>query len=120
MRSIFLVTVSFIIFGMCNSANAGPPAARLSDLVTCPLVTGNPPIPHAGGPISGLVVPSVLMGGLPAARLGSLTVEVGAVSSITQGSNTVLIGGFPAARMGDITNHGGVIINGLPSVLIGG
>ena len=63
---------------------------------------------------------SVLIGGLPAARLGSLTVEVGPPATIVTGSNTVLIGGFPAARMGDLTSHGGVIIEGLPTVLIGG
>jgi uncharacterized Zn-binding protein involved in type VI secretion len=35
------------------------------------------------------------------------------------GSSTVLIGGKPAARMGDSTAHGGTIVAGLATVLIG-
>ena len=118
MKSILLITVSCIIFGTSISAYAGPPAARFSDRVICPVVENF--VPHVGGPITDAVVFSVLIGGLPAARLGSLTVEVGPPATIVTGSNTVLIGGFPAARMGDLTSHGGVIIEGLPTVLIGG
>ena len=118
MRSIFLVTVSFTIFGMGNSANAGPPAARLSDFATCPLVTAF--VPHVGGPINVPVVFTVLIGSQPAATLGSSTIEVGPGAVIVTGSATVLIGGLPAARVGDLTSHGGVIINGSPTVLIGG
>jgi uncharacterized Zn-binding protein involved in type VI secretion len=39
---------------------------------------------------------------------------------IVKGSATVLIGGSPAARIGDITAHGGVIVSGAPTVIIGG
>jgi len=39
---------------------------------------------------------------------------------IVKGSATVLIGGMPAARLGDQTAHGGVITVGFPTVLIGG
>ncbi len=45
---------------------------------------------------------------------------VGPPDTIAQGSVTVLIGGQPAARMGDMTAHGGVIVVGCPTVLIGG
>lgn len=97
-----------------------PPAARLTDLHTCPMVTPNiPPIPHVGGPIVGPGVPSVLIGGMPAAVLGDQCVCVGPPDQIVRGSATVMIGGMPAARAGDVTAHGGVIAIGLPSVMIG-
>jgi uncharacterized Zn-binding protein involved in type VI secretion len=98
-----------------------PPAARLTDLHTCPMVTpGLPPIPHLGGPVVGPGVATVLIGSLPAAVVGDMAVCVGPPDSIVQGSATVLIGGRPAARMGDTTAHGGSIVLGLPTVLIGG
>ena len=98
-----------------------PPAARLTDLHVCPMVTpGLPPIPHVGGPLLGPAVPTVLVGGLPAAVLGDTAVCVGPPDAVVQGSSTVLIGGRPAARMGDLTAHGGQVALGLPTVLIGG
>ena len=62
---------------------------------------------------------TVLIGGLPAARVGDMAVCVGPPDVIAMGSFTVLIGGMPAARMGDLTAHGGTIILGCPTVLIG-
>lgn len=98
-----------------------PPAARITDMHTCPMVTpGTPPIPHVGGPISGPCVPNVMVGGIPAATLGDMCVCVGPPDTIIKGSASVLIGGKPAARMGDSTLHGGVIVSGLPTVMIGG
>ncbi len=98
-----------------------PPAARLSDMHACPMVTpGLPPIPHVGGPIAGPGVAMVLIGSLPAAVLGDTAVCVGPPDTIIQGSATVLIGSRPAARLGDATAHGGSIVLGLPTVLIGG
>lgn len=94
------------------------PAARLTDMHTCPMVTGV--VPHVGGPIVGPGVPTVLIGGLPAAVMGDMVTCTGPPDSIILGSATVLIGGKPAARMGDSTAHGGVIVAGLPTVLIGG
>lgn len=95
-----------------------PPAARLSDMHTCPMVTpGLPPIPHVGGPITGPCAPTVLIGGLPAAKLGDLAVCVGPPDSIISGSTSVLIMGLPAARLGDSTAHGGAIVVGFPTVL---
>jgi uncharacterized Zn-binding protein involved in type VI secretion len=81
---------------------------------------GTPPIPHVGGPILGPCVPTVLLGGLPAAVLGDMLICVGPPDTIAKGSATVLIGGKPAARMGDSTAHGGVIVAGCPTVMIGG
>ena len=95
-----------------------PPAARITDMHTCPLVTGV--VPHVGGPIIGPGVPTVLVGSLPAAVLGDAVTCVGPPDSIAMGSATVLIGGKPAARLGDSTVHGGVIVLGLPTVMIGG
>ena len=98
-----------------------PPAARLTDLHTCPMQTqGLPPVPHVGGPVVGPGVPTVLIGGLPAAVVGDNAVCVGPPDVIVQGSSTVLIGGRPAARVGDATAHGGSVVIGLPTVLIGG
>ena len=99
----------------------GTPAARLTDMHTCPMLTsGLPPIPHVGGPIIGPGIPTVLIGNLPAAVLGDMLVCVGPPDTIVKGSATVLIGGKPAVRMGDTTAHGGSIVLGLPTVLIGG
>ncbi len=96
-------------------------AARLTDMHTCPMVTpGVPPVPHVGGPISGPGAPTVLIGGLPAAVMGDTCVCVGPPDSIVKGSATVLIAGKPAARMGDTCAHGGAIVLGCPTVLIGG
>ena len=98
-----------------------PPAARLTDFHECPMETpAVPPIPHVGGPIIGPGEPTVLIGGLPAARVGDMLVCVGPPDSIVNGSATVMIGGMPAARMGDQTAHGGEIVLGALNVQIGG
>ncbi len=95
-----------------------PSAARQSDLHICPAVTGV--VPHIGGPVTGACVPTVLIGGLPAAVVGDMVVCVGPPDTIVKGSTTVKIGGRFAARQGDLTAHGGVIVMGLPTVQIGG
>ncbi len=96
----------------------GKPAARLGDMHTCPMV--NPgPVPHVGGPITGPGCPTVLIGGVPAAVMGDICVCVGPPDTIVMGSTGVLIGGKPAARLGDNCAHGGVIVVGCPTVLIG-
>ena len=82
------------------------------------MVTGI--VPHVGGPIIGPGVPTVLIGNLPAAVLGDNVTCVGPPATIIKGSATVQIGGKPAARMGDNTAHGGVIVMGMPTVMIGG
>ncbi|MEO6670266.1 MAG: PAAR domain-containing protein [Ferruginibacter sp.] len=98
----------------------GKPAARISDMHTCPMVTpGLPPIPHVGGPITGPGCPTVLIGGMPAAVMGDMCVCVGPPDTIILGSTGVMIGGKPAARMGDQCAHGGSIVVGCPTVLIG-
>ena len=97
-----------------------PPAARIGDMHFCPIVTpGVPPIPHVGGPILPPGCPTVLICGMPAARVGDMATCVGPPDVIAMGSMTVFIGGMPAARLGDMTVHGGVIAMGCPSVLIG-
>jgi uncharacterized Zn-binding protein involved in type VI secretion len=95
----------------------GQPAARLTDMHVCPMVTVL--VPHVGGPILAPGSPVTLIGSLPAARVGDMAVCVGPPDAIVLGSFTVLIGGQPAARMGDLTSHGGTIILGIPTVLIG-
>ncbi len=93
------------------------PATRLTDMHICPLTTGW--VPHVGGPIIAPGAPTVLIGGLPAARVTDLATCVGPLDAIAQGSSTVFISGQQAARMGDRTIHGGVIVVGCPTVLIG-
>jgi uncharacterized Zn-binding protein involved in type VI secretion len=96
------------------------PAARVTDMHVCPMVTpAVPPVPHVGGPILPPGAVTVLIGGLPAARVGDMAVCVGPPDVIAMGAFTVLIGGMPAARMGDMTAHGGTIVLGCPTVLIG-
>ncbi|MGH9610562.1 MAG: PAAR domain-containing protein [Bryobacteraceae bacterium] len=95
-----------------------PPAARATDMHTCPMTTG--PVPHVGGPILPPCCPTVLIGGLLAARVTDLLTCVGPPDTIVKGSMTVMIGGLPAARLGDQTVHGGVIVVGCPTVMIGG
>ncbi len=88
---------------------------------TCPMQTpAVPPIPHVGGPVNGPCSPNVLIGGMPAAKVGDMLVCVGPPDSIVKGSATVMINNTPAARMGDTTAHGGSIVVGLPTVMIGG
>jgi uncharacterized Zn-binding protein involved in type VI secretion len=94
-----------------------PPAARIGDYHTCPMVTGT--VPHVGGPIA-MGCFTVLVAGMPAARVGDMAVCVGPPDTIAMGSGTVMIGGAPAARLGDATAHGGVIVVGAPTVMIGG
>lgn len=92
-------------------------AARVNDMHICPLAT---PAPHAGGPLVGPGAITVLIGGMPAARMGDILVCNGPADSVLQGSATVLIEGVPAARMGDATAHGGSIVSGCTNVIIGG
>jgi uncharacterized Zn-binding protein involved in type VI secretion len=93
------------------------PAARVGDMHVCPMVTGI--VPHVGGPILPPGAPTVLIGGMPAARVGDMCTCVGPPDTIVLGSFKVLIGGQPAARLGDLTAHGGTIVIGAPTVLIG-
>jgi len=95
----------------------GMPAARITDMHVCPMVTVL--VPHVGGPILPPGCPTVLIGGLPAARVSDMAVCVGPPDVIILGSFTVLIGGMPAARITDMTAHGGTIVMGMPTVLIG-
>lgn len=95
-----------------------PPAARLTDMQTCPMVTGV--VPHVGGPIVGPGEATVLIAKMPAAVVGDNCICVGPPATIAKGSATVMIGGKPAARIGDTTSHGGSIVLGAPTVIIGG
>lgn len=89
-----------------------PPAARKTDAHTCPI--------HGGGPIMTPCEETVIIGNKPAARVTDLCICAGAPSDpIAMGSPTVIIGNQMAARIGDPTGHGGVIVQGEPTVLIG-
>ena len=95
-----------------------PAAARVGDMHTCPLVTGT--VPHVGGPVMPPGTPTVMIGGMPAAKVGDMCICTGPPDSIVAGSSSVMIGGSPAARQGDSTAHGGSITLGLATVVIGG
>lgn len=92
-----------------------PLAARISDMHTCPMVTGL--VPHVGGPVA-LGSPNVITQSMPQARVGDMAVCVGPPDTIAKGSATVMVNNMPAARMGDMTAHGGVIVMGYPTVII--
>lgn len=96
-----------------------PPAARVGDFHVCPFVDPGPK-PHVGGPIMPTGCPSVLIGGMAAARVGDKATCAGPPDVILMGSKTVVIGGTFAARIGDSTVHGGTIVAGCPTVWIGG
>jgi uncharacterized Zn-binding protein involved in type VI secretion len=99
----------------------GMPAARVTDMHTCPMITpGVPPVPHVGGPIIPPCAVTVLIGDLPAARITDKATCVGPPDVILKGSLTVLINDLPAARVGDLTVHGGTIVLGDVTVLVGG
>lgn len=95
----------------------GKPAARMTDPHVCPMVTGL--VPHVGGPIMPICAPTVLTGSLPQARVMDQAQCTGPTDMIAFGAFTVLVEGLSAARMGDPTYHGGKILLGLPTVLIG-
>lgn len=95
----------------------GMPAARVTDMHVCPQATG--PVPHVGGPILPPGGITVLIGGLPAARVGDLATCVGPPDTIALGSFTVMTMNMPQARIGDLTGHGGNIILGCFTVLVG-
>ncbi len=93
-------------------------AARAGDMHVCPMLTGT--VPHVGGPALPPGEATVLIGSMPALRLGDSLTCTGPPDTVVAGSSSVLIGGMPAARMGDSTAHGGTIILGCPTVMIGG
>jgi uncharacterized Zn-binding protein involved in type VI secretion len=96
----------------------GQPAARITDMHVCPMSTG--PVPHVGGPIITPGAFTVWIGSLPAATVTSTALCVGPPDTIIPpGATTVLLGGLPAARMGDMTTHGGSVLLGCFTVLIG-
>jgi len=92
------------------------PAARIGDMHICPKVTAK--VPHIGGPIV-VGAFTVLIGGSPAARVGDMAICIGPPDKVAAGSSTVIISGKPAARFGDSSGHGGKIVVGCPTVLIG-
>lgn len=94
-----------------------PPAARITDMHTCPKVEPGP-VPHVGGPLA-VGEATVLIGFQPAARAGDKLVCVGPPDSVKSGESSVLIGHKDAARLGDPTSHGGVIVAGCATVMIG-
>lgn len=96
------------------------PAARVGDMHVCPMVTpGVPPIPHVGGPVLPPGAITVLIGGMPAARVGDMCLCVGPPDVIAMGAFTVLICNMPAAQMGSLTAHGGTVVMGCPTVMVG-
>ncbi|MBV9834709.1 MAG: PAAR domain-containing protein [Alphaproteobacteria bacterium] len=95
----------------------GMPAARVTDMHVCPMVTVL--VPHVGGPIIPPCAITVITGGMIQARVTDMCICVGPPDIIALGSFTVIVVGLPAARLGDLTAHGGTIVTGFPTVLIG-
>ena len=67
-----------------------------------------------------LGLPTVLVGSMPQARVSDMVTCIGPPDTIAIGSGTVFVGGMPAARLGDLTAHGGSIVLGCFTVIIGG
>ena len=102
----------------------GKPAARLGDMHVCPMMTpGVPPIPHVGGPIGPPCSTNVITAKMPQARMSDMCLCAGfpgpPADPIVLGSTGVFVNKLMAARMGDTCGHGGTIILGAPTVLIG-
>jgi uncharacterized Zn-binding protein involved in type VI secretion len=89
-----------------------PLAARISDRHTCPVAA------HEGGPATS-GEPTVIVGHRPAARVGDTLACKHASDTIVAGERSVQIGFRDAARLGDATAHGGVVVAGCPTVIIG-
>ncbi|HZF52250.1 MAG TPA: PAAR domain-containing protein [Polyangiaceae bacterium] len=89
-----------------------PPAARISDMHSCPTR------PHVGGPILA-GEKTVIIGNMPAARVGDSAKCNGPTDAVAEGEPSVIIGGQSAARIGDRMVHGGVIVAGCQTVIIG-
>ncbi len=85
-----------------------PPAARKTDIHSCPA--------HGRNPVVAQCAKAVIIGFQRAARVTDVSDCNGA---ITEGSPTVIIEFQEAARIGDPTSHGGVIVTGEETVLIG-
>ena len=96
------------------------PASRVGDMHICPMVTpGVPPIPHVGGPVLPPGAITVLIGGMPAARVTDMCLCVGPPDVIVMGAMTVIVCGMPQARIMDPTAHGGMLMLGCPTVIVG-
>lgn len=93
------------------------PAARLGDYHACPMVN-SVASPHVGGPITEGEL-RVLVGNLPAARVGDQATCIGPPDAIATGNSSILIDDRPAAALGDQTVHGGMIARGEGTVLLG-
>ncbi len=94
-----------------------PPAARITDMHVCPLITVL--VPHVGGPLV-MGSPNVITGSMPQSKVADVCICVGPPDMVAMGSTTVLVNSMPAARIGDLTAHGGTIVMGFPTVIIGG
>lgn len=79
-----------IVMGCPTVLIGSLPAARITDMHICPMVTGV--VPHVGGPIIPPASMTVLIGGLPAARVGDMATCVGPPDMIALGDFTVLVG----------------------------
>lgn len=112
-----LVAVLSVVAVASYTVLASQPAARVGDKHSCPMITP-PSTPHTGGPVVA-GASTVLIGGKPAARVTDTCTCNGPPAKISTGSSSVLIEGLAAARIGDSTSHGGVLVEGCATVLIG-
>lgn len=93
------------------------PVAKVGDMHTCPMTTG--PVPHVGGPIVGPGATTVLVDNMPVAVVSDAATCSGPPDVIISGSTTVLAENKPLAALGSQTAHGGVVVAGSPTVLVG-
>ena len=98
------------------------PCARIGDFHACPMVTPSvPPVPHVGRPVAPPCVVNVLVGKMPAAPMGNMAICAGPPDVLVKGSATVMVGKRPCVRIGiDTTAHGGAVVVGCFTVIVGG
>ena len=98
------------------------PQARVTDLHGC-FTPAPPPAPPVPVPVPQPIIPpccpTVLVGGMPAARQLDLC-NPAFPHPIIKGSTSVVISFFPAARVMDPVACGGMIMKGQLNVLVGG
>ena len=94
------------------------PAAFLTCAQVCPFINPADEVPHVGGVLVETTADNIIVGVLPAAVIGSTGVCVGAPPTVVDGSPTVLADMIPVTTIGMETDHGGVIVEGEPTLLM--
>jgi uncharacterized Zn-binding protein involved in type VI secretion len=94
------------------------PAAFLTCLQVCPFVNPADFVPHVGWPILETTADNIILGVLPAAVIGSTALCIGMPATVIHGSPIFFADVLPVATTVMETDHGGIIVEGEPTVLV--